>query len=419
MSDVRKSVILGIVWWACIWSRVDAQGIPPAAAAGSPQSIDDVRGDYHMHVGPFYVNPTVQLKEFGVDTNVFYQPGNTSDFTVTIGPQADVAVPVARRGLLTARLGTDFEYFARYASQRSVDPFAAVRGEVYARRVTLFVEDSFLNTRQRLNFEVDARARHLENQLSVGGAVHFTPRLSLELARGYDTITFDDNAIYAGQYLRETLNRDEDIYRATVRFKHSVLTNLGLRVEAQTDRFAFSPERNADSFRIMPGIELKPKALISGSAWLGFRSFNPKASLLPAQSGLASRLALSYTLFGATTFGVAYNRDYNFAYEVLTPYYVANDVEVSVRRALGGRFDVILNAGNHRYAFQALTGGIAQSSPILAPVDTTQDYGINLGRMMSRQTRIGFGVSHWTRRSTDATRDYNDLRVGLTTTYGF
>ena len=414
-------MILGVVWWALASSGLEAQEIlPPARSAGSPQSIDDVRGDYHMHVGPFYVNPTVQLKEFGVDTNVFYQTGNNaSDFTVTIGPQADVAVPVARRGLLTARLGTDLVYFARYSSERSVDPFAMIRGELYARRVTLFVEDSVLDTRQRLNFEIDLRARHVEKQLSAGGAFRFTPRFTLELARAHNTISFDESAIYVGQYLHDTLNRDEDIYSATARFKHSVLTNLGLRLEAQTDRFALSPVRNTDSFRIMPGVELKPKALISGSAWLGFRSFNPKASSLPAQSGLASQLALSYTLFGATTFGFTYNRDYNFAYEVLTPYYVANDIEVSVRRALGGRFDVIISGGNHRYTFQALTGVISPSSHILAPVDTTQNYGINLGRIMSRQIRIGFGVSHWTRRSTDATRDYDDLRVGLTTTYGF
>jgi hypothetical protein len=420
---MRKSAILCVVW-SCISSGVAAQEIlPRAPAAGTPQSIDDVREEYRMHVGPVYAKPAVLLKQFGIDSNVFYQAeSKASDFTFTIGPQADIAVPFARRGLLTTRLGSDLVYFAHYSSERSVDPFAVVRGEMYARRLTLFVEDSFLNSRQRLNFEVDARARHLENQLSVGAAFRFTPRLSLELARGHNTISFDDNAIYGGQYLRDTLNRDEDLYSATARFKHSVLTNLGLRLEAQTDRFVFSPVRNADSFRIMPGVELKPKALISGSAWVGFRSFNPKASVLPAQSGLAADLALSYTLLGATTFGVTYQRDYNFAYEVLTPYYVANSVGVSVRRAVGGRFDVILNAANHRYAFQALQAlpsGIAQSSPILAPLDTTRTYGINLGRKLSRQTRIGFDVSHWRRRSNDATRDYDDFRVGLTTTHGF
>ena len=56
----------------------------------------------------------------------------------------------------------------------------------------------------------------------------------------------------------------------------------------------------------MPGVELRPRALVSGSAWVGYRRFTPKASMLPAQAGLVSQLALSYTLLGATMFGVTY-----------------------------------------------------------------------------------------------------------------
>ena len=45
-------------------------------------------------------------------------------------------MPFARRGLLTATLGTDIVYDAKYGSERSVDPQAAIRAEAYAHRAT-------------------------------------------------------------------------------------------------------------------------------------------------------------------------------------------------------------------------------------------------------------------------------------------
>ena len=52
---------------------------------------------------------------------------------------------------------------------------------------------------------------------------------------------------------------------------------------------------------------------------------------------------MSYTLLGATTFGVTYDRDVTYSYQVIKPYYLDNSVGLFVRRAVGGRYDVIVN----------------------------------------------------------------------------
>src|SRR6187397_2160798 len=105
---------------AHVWGQVPAP--PPASAAGSSQSIDEIRRDYRMHSGPLYLKPAFLLKELGVDTNVFNAAGRQkSDFTFTVTPQADLAIPLARRGLVKATLGTDLVYYATYDSERSVD----------------------------------------------------------------------------------------------------------------------------------------------------------------------------------------------------------------------------------------------------------------------------------------------------------
>jgi hypothetical protein len=388
-------------------------------AAGSQSSSDDIRKNYRVHAGPFYVEPAILLKELGVDTNVFNQAGNTNaDFTMVVAPQAAVAVPFSNRALVKSLVGTDVVYYAQYASERSIDPQAAVRADIYAQRLTFFVDGSYLNTRERLNYEIDVRARHLQNDLSGGVAFRATTRLTIEVAARRGRIRFDGDDYLRGQRLKETLDRDTQVFSMTARHRRNGLTTFGLRYENQADRFPLSPVRDTDSFRVMPGVELRKRALLNGSAWVGYRRFEPKAAGLPSQAGLVSQLALSYTLLGAAVFGVTYDRDYQFSYEALTPYYVDNSVGLFVRRAIGGRADVRGNVARHRYTYQPITTG-----PILAGlvrVDTTDNYGVNVGYRLKRQTRAGVGLSYWTRDSTRLDfRNYTGLRIGLTMDHEF
>ena len=220
------------------------------------------------------------------------------------------------------------------------------------------------------------------------------------------------------QRLQETLNRDADTWSAVGRYRRSALTTLGVLYENQRDRFEFSPVRDTDSFRVMPGVEFRPRALISGSAWVGYRSFKPKDPLVPAQTGLVSQLALSYTLLGATTFGVTYDRDYQFAYEAVNPYFVDNSVGLFIRRAIGGKYDVVVNAARHRYDYQQIAVETVELATTPPRVETTYNYGVGLGYRLKRQTRIGFGASYWTRDSTRVLRSYDGFRIGTTVTYG-
>ena len=384
---------------------------------GSSQTIDEIRRLYHVHGGPVYVNPGILLKELGVDTNVFNQPGDQqTDFTFTVTPKADVALPFGRRGLLRTSAAVDAVYYANYVSERSLDPQVALRAEAYARRVTFFAQGEYLNTRQRPNYEIDLRSRHVETDGSAGVAVGLTSKFSIELAARNETIRYDADQFFLGTSLQKTLNRDTTGVSATARERLTVLTTLALRYDNYRDRFPYSPERNGDSYRIMPGVEFKPRALVRGSAYVGYRSFSPKSAFLPAYKGLVSQLALSYTLLGATTFGVTYDRDLAYSFEVVNPYFLENSAGLYVRRALGGRFDVIVNAARHRYDYRdnPLT---AFSAP---RVDTTDNYGANLGYRFKSDTRIGLGASYYTRNSTRETfRRYDGLRIGTTVNYGF
>jgi hypothetical protein len=403
-----------------------------AAAQTSAQKIDEVRKAARIHAGPFYLTPTLQLKELGVDSNVFNAAGEQkSDFTFTVTPKADVWVPVARRALLHAAMATDLVWYAQYSTERSVDPQFTTRAEAYFNRFTFFAGAAYLNTRQRPNFEIDLRSRHLEHNLLGGVDVRLTTRFSMDVAARRDDTEYDADARFDGTLLERTLNRTTTGGQASARYRLTPLTTIAVRYDNLVDQFEFSPDRDSRSYRIMPGIEFNPRALIKGRAYVGHRKFTPEAAdVLPEFSGLVAELDLSYTLLGATSFGVRYRRDLTYSYEEAQPFFVDNVVGASVRRALGRRFDVLVSTDRHRYAYEdilndplrspgSLDPGTPSSNPI-ERVDITWNYAASLGYRLGRDGRIGFGASYWKRESTTKRfRDYDNLRIGTTATYGF
>ena len=392
-----------------------------AAQTTGAERVDEVRREANGHIGPLYFTPKLFLRELGVDSNVFNAAGDPkSDFTFTVSPGADVWLPVARRALFQARVGTDLVYYANYATERSIDPQFLGRAEVYIRRVTFFAEGEYLNTRQRLNYEVDVRARHVENNAAAGAAVQLTPKFSVELSGRIDETRFDADEEFNGLRLQRTLDQKTTGYMVAARHRVTPLTTVVVRYEGIEDEFAYSPVRDSRSVRVMPGVEFKPRALIKGSAYVGYRRFTPSvAGVLPEFSGLVAQLGLSYTLLGSTTFGVSYARDLTYSYDEVRPFFVNNWLGASVRHALGRRFDVQVSADRHLYAYQDLLLQPVVDLALDPRTDTTWNYAGSLGYRIGKG-RVGFGVSYWERESTTRNlRNYDNLRFGTTVSYGF
>jgi hypothetical protein len=376
-----------------------------------------------VHLGPFYAKPSLQLKELGVDNNVFNTYGDTqrSDFTFTFAPKADVWVPIAKRALIQATTAADLVWYAKYDAERSVDPQGALRGEIYLHRITFFGEGGYVNTRQRPNQEIDVRARHVEEKALAGVDVAITPEVSVEVTGRQLRTRYDEAAEYDNTSLQRTLNRDTDVIGVKGKYRLTALTSLAVNYDRERDTFPMSPSRDSESFRVMPGVEFKPRALINGSAYVGYRQFTPSdAATLPDFRGLVAQLGLSYTLLGSTTFGVSYSRDLTYSYDELQPFFIDNSVGASVRRAIGRRLDALVSADRHAYEYKDLI--TSDASPLLnrQRTDTTWTYAASLGYRVGREGRIAFGGSYWQRDSTTRQfRNYDNLRFGTSMTFGF
>ncbi|PYR74258.1 MAG: hypothetical protein DMF86_18730 [Acidobacteria bacterium] len=399
--------------------------IPAVARAQEDSSaIDDVRGARHLHLGPLYFGPLFLLKELGVDSNVFNDPATPrTDFTLTVTPKTTVWMPVARRALLTTIVSTDLVWYAKYATERSNNPEASVRAETYLRRLTLFAEGSYLNSRQRNSFDVDARVRHVDQAIAGGVRVRMTPRFSIDVGATSGRVTYVDGAEFKGQDLHQALNHTSEGASLAIRHRLTPLTAVVVKMNASRDRFPAAAFKDTDSVSVMPGVEFKPRALISGSAYVGVRRFTPKSADVPGYTGPVARLSLSYTMFGATSFGASWIRDLGYSYDAREPYYVGNSVGASIRQAMGSHFDVLLSSDRHQYAYRRLLpqSGVSET-PVALPLpdgsaSDTWNHTASLGYRVGHLGRIGAGVSYWRRRSTSAAvGNFDNLRMQVMVT---
>jgi hypothetical protein len=401
-------------------TAVLAAAIPAAGQSRHP----DPRTTARVHVGPFYLNPSVSLKEFGIDTNVFNEVDEPKqDFTLTLAPHLEAWVPFAQRARIRVTTGADLVYYHRYDTERSVNPVAGVRGEVLFKRIVVFAEPTYLRTRVRPSLEIDARSRREEHGVAFGIEANPRPRLSLALTGATLDTNFADD-VFLGTSLREALNRNSRSVAAVTRWQATPLTTVALRADILEDRFPYSPVRDNDSVRIMPGIELESRALISGSAYVGIRKSRTLNSAMPEFQGVVASARLRSTLAGSTRIEVRTERDINYSIDLLQPYYVATGYGVSVSRHLGGRFDVTAGTEQYRHRYRQLG---AVSPPMLEPsprapqrADTIHSYSASLGYRLGTAGRIGFGGTYWSRDSNaQDLYTYNGLRLGTTITYGF
>jgi hypothetical protein len=391
-----------------------------ARAFGQVRS-EDPRTRSRSHVGPFYLTPTVTLTEFGLDTNVFNAVGERKkDFTFTLTPGLVTAVPVARRGLLRLSTRGDFVYYKTFATERSINPQVALRGELYRNRLTLFAEPAYVRTRQRPSFEIDVRSLRVERGISAGAEVRVFPKVSVELLVNQLKTVFDADQFFLGTSLSETLNRISRTYGIAGRWAFTPLTTFVVRGESIRDRFLISPIRDSNSTRVTGGVELKPRALVSGSAQVGVRRLRALDVTVPDFTGMVASVELGSRLTGSATFEVRANRDASFSFELLEPYYVASGYGATVRRRLVGRLDATASFDRASYAYRSFISAGAESDagrPVR--VDVTRNYSSSIGYRVGQTGRLGVGFSYWIRNSnTIDLRNYNGLRIGTSFAYG-
>lgn len=368
-----------------------------------------------MRIGPVAFTPGVVLKNLGWDSNVFSDTNDPKqDFTVTTGGFVNWWMRAGNMRFIGTDY-VDYVYYATYASQRGWNQSHSLRLEYRLNRIRPYVLGSFASSYDRPSYEISTRQHHTDNALGAGLELRVTNKTQVDLAGRQTSYTYSSDAVYEGQSLAESLNRTDRIGSATLRHSATPLTTFTLLTEFRDEQFDDLPERNNESLRIMPGVQLDPVALIKGSARVGFLRLNAPSPSIPDFSGVVADVSLSYVLLGRTRFSVDVNRDIHFSYNIEESYYILTSLNASVRQGLGNGWDVEARVSNQHLAYQQVLVGNESTA---GSVDRIQSYGGGLGYRLSHGTRIGANVDYLSHRS-DYDRGYSAVRYGVSATYVF
>ena len=385
-----------------------------ALASVSAQTPDDSIERARLQVGPLGLTPSIALTGFGVDANVFNEYDEPKrDFTFTVSPQVDAWLRAGRSRLQIAAR-TDLWYFHTYSSERSVDGAVNARLERRGARVTPWLAGSLVSGRQRFGYEIDQRFRGVTRQLGAGVDVRVAGRTRVGVS--VRRVNYDHEPVdFLGSNLREVLDRRTDSVGLQAQYVLTPLTTFVVSGERSRDRFDFTPSRNADSSRVDAGFDLLPFALIAGRGRVGYRWLTGTGGTLADYSGVVASVAASSSVGGRTRIEVTTERDANYSWELLYPYYVLTGATLAVTPQLTSRWDVQGRWGTHRLAYRAAVGApdVRQDR-----VDRFNVMGGGVGYRLSRDTRVGLDVDRERRQSVVQRRVYEGFRTGISVTYG-
>lgn len=384
-------------------------GAPGLALA---QLSQDGTDSARFRFGPLALTPRLAIQDLGVDTNVFNSSSDpVRDATATIAPGVDAWLRFSRV-LVTSKTTSDWIYYQKAGSQRSFNIIEDWRIDIDLLRATPRITGLYLRTRQRLNDEVDARVQQKHVTGGVGVTIPAGSRLAFDLDARRTRYDFSQGA-YGDPTLAEALNRDTD--RATVegRVELTPLTSISVKAESIRDRFVFSPARDSDSIRVMPGVTFQPFAVISGSAFVGYRRFDTLSPAVPDFSGVVASVELRYVVLDVFRIVGQVKRDLDYSLDLNEPFFVSTSVGAEVLQAIGLNWDIVGRVRRGALAYQEAAPG--------QPGRTDRMYlvGTGVGRRLGQDLRIGFDVDYVKRTSALQSRTFEGLRFGGSLTYGY
>jgi len=389
--------------------------------AQEPSSTDPIEA-MPIRFGPLGLSPTLKIANFGTDSNVFNEAVDPkSDFTMTVTPRVQARLRSGRL-LLSGALASGLNYYQKSADERSVDYEADGRADVDLGRFRPYASASRIDTRERLNAELDLRAPRVQNSVAAGARVVATPRTGFVFDVRRSTVTFDEASVFNGVALSRTLNSATDVIEGGVELYLTPLTTFSVIASQQRDRFEQSPERDSDTFRVMPSVRFEAPAVIEGSFAIGYRRFDGVDPGLTDYAGVVFKGSLAHTFVERTRLELLLSRDVQYSFELAEDYYLTTGFRVSVTHQLPGAVEVRATGGREHLDYHlqdTLLDGVELDAVHEPRRDRAEIFGVGAGYRFPQNLRVGLDFEYVRRVSARVDRDYDRTRLLGSLTYGF
>jgi len=272
-----------------------------------------IRENSLFKIGPFYVQPRLQFREIGYDSNVYFQRSEddpVADYTAALSPEIEIDVLAGRTLILHFTENPEYYHYLHEIERRSLtNSFATGFNLFFFQRLSLAGEYSNYRRWERVTAEFFMPSFNTRKAVE-GSLFYESPsRIMIGFTGRSERVRYEDQ-IYAKE-----LNRLEKT--ASAEFYYRVFSESRFFVSAGLGDFQFedtvSEWRNAQSLRILSGIQFPLLGRIKGTLAVGYSRFKLATEEDETYSGLISQTNLNYRL-GRFSFNLDYSREMDFSF---------------------------------------------------------------------------------------------------------
>jgi hypothetical protein len=363
--------------------------------------------------------PAIILSDMGFDTNILTSSANQiRDTTALLTLQVE---PSARLGSLTVggRASGRASYFEHSVYERSIDTDDAVAAAVTGRRASVFGEGNYARTRDRFDPEIYVRTQRTEGALRGGGALRITGKTELRGSVGESRSNYDMAQVFSPLGLR--LNRRVATASTSLRTAVTRLTSVAVVADLERERFDADPEPRGRDLRIMGGVELKSTALLSGSAYAGYRKLGGLSTSERDAGTIVGAIDLRLRTGESLQWNIVLARELSRSRLIQAPQLTTRRAGLSVTRRITPRWEFIVGGSRQWLDYSGGSGPVAvsQATDLSFSLDETARYTAETIYRLGRSVRVSGSFRYDRLHVVGAPADYERLRAVSAIEYRF
>ncbi len=372
------------------------------------------------HVGPFRIQPAIVISNAGIDSNIYYTPTPTKDFTATAGPEVIIYLPIYRKLILSASASPQYVYYVKTDQQRTWNYYLNGSAALNLRRIFMSLDWRYSDARQIWNYEIDIRPRCKQDSLSGTFLIQTSYRTSIEVDYREDKYNYE-NLDYEIFNIPDELDRREKYTDVYAYYQITSRTKLFLDGEYGAYTFDFADTaalKDSHSWAYYAGLDFSPTGRIRGRIRLGYKTFDLKYVEGENFQGFVGDSQVSVRLAKPFVLRASYTRDTYFSIWYNNVYFVGSipGVGASVYPLKFLRLDYDYSFGRYRYPVAAPGG---ENNMDVKRLDNYQIHSVGLYFRVWGEAAIGIIGSRWVRDSNVASAAGVRYFLGTNLTYNF
>ncbi len=271
---------------------------------------------YLLKVGPFYLAPSLFLRNLGYDDNIYYyEREKTPDWTADIGVNFKIFSIFKNRLILVVEEQPVYVFYLNHEEERTINNYLNVRLITYVNVFTLSASYRNIYARERPTSEFGHRARRYADEYRF--TVDYKPfsPFSISTYYVYRKINYEDERYLFTFNLKKYLNRQEKQFGLSLYKRIFTRTYVFLDFSLIQHDFEFKElGRDSTTRMISAGLILPEIGPIRGRFSYGYKELVPVDKDKPSYRGPYGRAQLEFRMLRRIRLRLDYLRDTFFSF---------------------------------------------------------------------------------------------------------